>query len=83
MANSLHFVREKEALLGRVRGYLKEDGRFLIVEYDTDRGNRWVPHPLSFQSWQQLAQRAGFRHTELVATRASSFLGAFFSAVSW
>jgi ubiquinone/menaquinone biosynthesis C-methylase UbiE len=83
MANSLHFVRQKEALLARVRKYLKEDGRFLIVEYDTDRGNRWVPHPLSFQSWQQLAQRVGFSHTELVATRASSFLGAFFSAVSW
>ena len=83
MANSLHFVRHKEGLLERIRGYLKPDGRLLLVEYNTDRGNHWVPHPLSYQSWQQLAQRAGFNHTELVATRPSSFLGAFFSAVSW
>jgi hypothetical protein len=68
--------------LEQVRGYLKEDGRFLIVEYDTDRGNRWVPHPLSFSSWQALARKVGFRQTQLLATRSSSFLGQFFSAVS-
>lgn len=83
MANSLHFVQRKESLLRRIRGYLKEDGRFLLVEYNTDRGNRWVPYPLSFDSWRQLARQAGFEHTELLATRSSSFLESFFSAVSW
>jgi len=83
MANSLHFVRHKEGVLERIRGYLKKDGRFLLVEYNTDRGNRWVPYPLSFPSWQKLAQKVGFRHTERLATRSSSFLGQFFSAVSW
>jgi ubiquinone/menaquinone biosynthesis C-methylase UbiE len=82
MANSLHFVRRKEGLLERVKGYLKPDGRLLIVEYNTDRGNLWVPHPLSFTSWQALAGKVGFRETELLATRPSSFLGEFFSAVS-
>jgi hypothetical protein len=75
-------VRHKERLLEQIRGYLKPDGRFLLVEYNTDRGNRWVPHPLSYPGWQQLAQQAGFHHTELLATRPSSFLGEFFSAVS-
>lgn len=83
MANSLHFVRQKERLLERIRGCLKPDGRLLLVEYNTDRGNHWVPHPLSYPSWQQLAQKVGFHHTELLATRPSSFLGEFFSAVSW
>jgi hypothetical protein len=72
----------KEGLLERVKGYLKPDGRLLIVEYNTDRGNLWVPHPLSFTAWQALARKVGFSHTELLATRPSSFLGEFFSAVS-
>lgn len=83
MANSLHFVRHKDGVLAQMIGYLKDNGRFLIVEYDTDQGNRWVPHPLSFSTWQTLARKAGFHHTELLATRSSSFLGQFFSAVSW
>ncbi len=83
MANSLHFVRQKEGVLKQIRGYLKEGGRFLLVEYNTDRGNRWVPHPLSYASWQKLARKVGFQHTELLMTRPSSFLGEFFSAVSW
>lgn len=82
MANSLHFVRRKEPVLQLVRGYLKADAPLLLVEYNTDRGNIWVPHPLSFGTWQQLAARCGFIHTELLATRPSSFLGEFFAAAS-
>lgn len=83
MANSLHFLKQKEGFLQQVQSYLKPDGRFLLVEYNTDRGNRWVPHPLSYESWQQLAQQVGFSHTRLLTTTPSSFLGAFYSAVSW
>lgn len=83
MANALHFVRQKDALVEKIKRYLKEDGRFILVEYNTDQGNRWVPHPLSYESWRQLARRVGFSHTKLLATRPSSFLGEFFSAMSW
>lgn len=83
MANSLHFVRRKDRVLERIRGYLKADGRFLLVEYNTDRGNRWVPHPLSYRSWQTLAGQVGFNYTELLATTPSSYLGEFYSAMSW
>lgn len=82
MANSLHFVRDKLPLLRRLRGYLAEHGRFLLVEYDTDRGNRWVPYPLAYPTWQQLAAQAGFNHTTLLATHPSRFLGRFFAAAS-
>src|SRR5665811_1109669 len=51
MANSLHFVRDKLGVLGLVRGYLRPAGRLVLVEYDTDHGNPWVPFPLSFRSW--------------------------------
>jgi SAM-dependent methyltransferase len=83
MANSLHYLRQKENFLRQIRNYLEPDGRFLLVEYNTDWGNHWVPHPLSYPSWQQLAQQSGFTHTELLTTHPSSFLGQFYSAVSW
>ena len=43
MANSLHFVEDKTRVLALVRGYLKHGGRLILVEYDSDRGNGWVP----------------------------------------
>lgn len=82
MANALHFVRDKRPALVRIRETLKPGGRLILVEYDTDRGNRWVPHPLSYATWERLAVQAGFTGTRRLAKRPSSFLGSFFSALS-
>jgi ubiquinone/menaquinone biosynthesis C-methylase UbiE len=82
MANSLHFVRSKEPVLQRVHGYLKPAGRLLLVEYNTDQGNIWVPHPLAFPTWQALANRNGFAATTLLATQPSRFLGEIYAAGS-
>jgi len=61
MANSLHFEPDKLAVLHLVRGYLRPAGHLVLVEYDTDRGNQWVPFPLSYPSWVTVAADAGFR----------------------
>lgn len=82
MANALHFVRHKEPVLRRIRGYLKDGGNLIIVEYDTDQGNRWVPFPLSYATWERLAERCGFTATRLLRVTTSSFLGQFYAAVS-
>ena len=82
MANSLHFVRDKLPVLRLVRGYLRPTGRLVLVEYDTDRGNRWVPFPLSFRSWDELAAQAGFHETRRLASVPSRFLESIYSAVS-
>ena len=83
MANALHFVRHKEQIVRLVRSYLRPGGRFLLVEYDTDRGNPWVPHPLSYNTWADLARRSRFEHTERLAARPSRFLGQIYAAASW
>lgn len=85
MANALHFQRpaEQRQVLARVRGWLRPGGRLLVVEYDTDRGNRWVPYPLSFASWQRLADECGFHATRRIGQRPSRFLGAIYSALSF
>ena len=83
MANALHFQRDKEPLLRRLRAYLRPGGRLLLVEYNVDQGNLWVPHPLSFATWQTLAARCGFTHTEWLAAVPSRFLKEIYSAASW
>ena len=82
MANSLHFERDKLAVLRLVRGYLRPGGRLILVEYDTDHGNHWVPYPLSFGTWANLAAGAGFRDTRRLASVPSRFLGSIYSAFS-
>ena len=82
MANSLHFIDDKASVLGLVRGYLKRGGRLLLVEYDSDRGNTWVPHPMSFETWQDVAAEAGFVETRQLATVPSRFLHRIYSALS-
>ena len=83
MANSLHFIRNKEGTLARVRGYLKPEGRLLMVEYNTDHGNLWVPYPFTYSTWERMSRACGFSHTELLATYPSRFLREIYSAASW
>ena len=83
MANALHFHLDKVTLVRLIHGYLKPAGRMLLVEYNVDRGNPWVPHPISYPSWKALALEAGFGQTQLLATKPSRFLSEIYSAVSW
>ena len=83
MANSLHFLPQKDITLGLIRSYIKPGARLIIVEYNVDRGNIWVPYPFSYRTWETLAHDNGFARTELLATRPSSFLGEIYSAVSF
>jgi ubiquinone/menaquinone biosynthesis C-methylase UbiE len=82
MANSLHYVRHKDPLLQLIRDYLRPDGRFILVEYNTDRGNMWVPYPLTYRTWETLARQNGFTNTQLLSTVPSRYFGEIYSALS-
>ena len=82
MANSLHFVRHKEPVLLHLLGHLRPGGRFLLVEYDANRGNPWVPYPISYASWQRMAPSVGLDGTRLIGRVPSRFLGAIYAAAS-
>ena len=82
MANSLHFVRNKADVLGGLLAHLKPAGRFVLVEYDADRGNAWVPYPLSYAAWAELAPAVGLVGTRLLRRVPSRVLGAMYAAAS-
>lgn len=81
-ANSLHFVADRRSVLAGIRQVLRPGGRLVIVEYDVDSGNPWVPHPFSFDTWRSEAAVAGFAQVELLHRVRSGFLGAIYGAVA-
>ena len=83
-ANSLHFVpRDQQIVVVRsLAAHLRPGGAFVVVEYDADRGNPWVPHPFSYPSWERLVVAAGLTGTRRLGRVPSRFLGAIYSAVS-
>lgn len=82
MANSLHYVRHKAPMLDLVRSYLRPGGRLILVEYNADHGNMWVPYPLSYPAWEKFSRQQGFASTRLLATVPSRFLREIYAAMS-
>ena len=82
MANSLHYIKEKEPFLRLLRGYLKNPGKLIIVEYNAREGNMWVPYPLPFSSFETLALNTGFSKPQLIGRVPSEFLQEIYAGVT-
>jgi SAM-dependent methyltransferase len=83
-ANSLHFVaRERQArVIATLASHLRPGAPFIVVEYDADRGNPWVPHPFSVGRWRELAAEAGLVDTVEIGRVPCRFLGSIYAAAS-
>lgn len=83
-ANSLHFVpRDRQVEVVRaLASHLRAGGHFVVVEYDADHGNPWVPHPFAYATWERMAMAAGLVETRRLHDVPSRFLGAIYSAVA-
>jgi ubiquinone/menaquinone biosynthesis C-methylase UbiE len=81
-ANSLHFTDDPVAVLRAAAARLAPAGRIVVVEYDADRGNPWVPHPFSAARFPELAAAAGLGSVTPLGRVPSRFLDAIWSAVA-
>jgi trans-aconitate methyltransferase len=54
LANALHYVVDQPAFVQRLAQHLKPHGRFLLVEYEHQSPNPWVPYPVGFAALQRL-----------------------------
>jgi trans-aconitate methyltransferase len=70
MANALHYVRDQDAFISRLVAGMLEP-RLIIVEYETDIGNPWVPFPLSRQTAARRLADAGLSTLSDLGTRPS------------
>ncbi len=83
-ANCLHFVSRdgQVAVVKALASHLRPGAPFIVVEYDADRGNPWVPHPFSSARWRDIATAAGLIETIEIGRVPSRFLGAIYAALS-
>ena len=80
MANSLHYVDDQEDFLNTIQKRLKHGGKLVLVEYSIDDGNKWVPFPLSFESFSKLARKLDFKKVELLERIPSTYWEEMYSA---
>jgi len=80
MANSLHYVQEQVPFLTKIRDLLKSNGKLILVEYNTEEGNQWVPYPVSFAKFEKLAENAGYIDTELLEKVPSTHWNEMYAA---
>jgi hypothetical protein len=74
MANSLHYVQDQVACIKQLKTHLRNGtGVIILVEYDTDTGNEWVPYPVSFVRAQTIFGDAGFSKIEKIGERPSIY----------
>ena len=81
-ANSLHYVRDADAVLRRLAEWLRPGGRLVVIEYDRRAANRWVPYPLPTARLQSLAESVGFTRPVVTATRPSDYGGDIYVAAA-
>jgi ubiquinone/menaquinone biosynthesis C-methylase UbiE len=80
IANSLHYVKDKETLLKGLISSMKTNGVFLIVEYDREKGNQWVPYPLTIDAAKALFKGLGYSGFHGLNKRPSVFGGYYMYA---
>lgn len=81
MANSLHFIAHQSSFLkNHVSSYLKPHGKLLIVEYNTTKGNMWVPYPIAWKNLSSLFEESGFIQSTFLHSVPSSFLDEIYAA---
>jgi len=81
MANSLHYVEDKNDFLLKAKASLAPNGYFIIVEYDTDKANHWVPYPVSFLSLHNMFEKINFHSVQKLQTRPSRYWRSMYSAL--
>lgn len=80
MANSLHYVQNQAPFLHSLQRYLKPNAPFILVEYNANEGNQWVPYPIAFETFKALAVKVGMNEPNVLGTIPSQFLNEIYAA---
>ncbi len=73
MANSFHYVDDKNSFIKKIVGNFKSKPIFIFVEYDTDVSNTWVPFPISFNSFKLFFGNEGYSSIKKLNERSSMY----------
>jgi ubiquinone/menaquinone biosynthesis C-methylase UbiE len=73
LANALHYVRDRAAFIRACEEAMNSPRRFLIVEYDTDRSNPWVPYPVGREALRLTLRELGYGSVRILGSRPSMY----------
>lgn len=74
MANALHYAADPVQALNRILSNLKPGGRFILLEYDISAPVKtWVPYPIPFQNFVDMAAELGLEAPQLVGSKTSVY----------
>lgn len=73
MANSLHYVKDKDLLLDRLIKYFGGPGIFIVIEYELACPNPWVPYPIGYAGLRKLFMNSGFGNIERISEMKSLY----------
>jgi ubiquinone/menaquinone biosynthesis C-methylase UbiE len=73
MANAIHFVRDKKSFIKKIIPYFRDTPLFLMIEYDTDLPNPWVPYPVSLITLRKLFTELGLSSVKKINEKKSEY----------
>jgi trans-aconitate methyltransferase len=73
MANALHYIANQETFISHLKNHLVPGGRLVIVEYDMDTANSWIPYPVSFKNLEKMIAKTAFTSVERIGETASRY----------
>ncbi|MBD8487164.1 methyltransferase domain-containing protein [Echinicola sp. CAU 1574] len=80
MANSLHYVKDPGTFLKSIKKRLESTSSIIIIEYNTDKPNPWIPYPLNYLRLSDVIFAAGFSKIRLLNKTKSIYGGEIYSA---
>lgn len=73
MANSLHFVKEKRPFIEKLKDHMSQNGRLIIIEYNIEHANPWIPYPIPFTKLRELFEKEGLASVRKIGERPSRY----------
>lgn len=75
IANALHFAQNQDTVLKRIKDYLKDGGRLVVVEYEVHFQRSHIPYPVPYRKLEALVEQVGFSSLQRVNERESPTSG--------
>lgn len=74
MANALHYTQEPAEAVKHVTANLKPGGAFILIEYETRKPRPpWVPYPLPFSMFREIALECWLTEPRKLAEQPSRY----------